>query len=263
MPRLIAHFVDFILPRPISDRLPMRLKGWLEYQMGNHELFYPWGGPMNGQAHRLEIARRIIETCGISRIIETGTFRATTTTWFAEFGLPVDTVEANPRYHEFAKHRLAERENVTLHFGNSRDVIDRLTRSDEITTKHVFFYLDAHWEHYLPLADELSMILTRVPEAIVLIDDFEVPNDPGYGFDNYGGDNALRVEYLDSIAGASFEAYRPAAASQWETGARRGCVVVTSSERHSRTLASLGCVRFLVSFPRGRGPLTESARQTA
>jgi hypothetical protein len=41
--------------------------------------FYPYGGPMNGQTARLEIVREIIEYCGVTNIIETGTYRGTIT----------------------------------------------------------------------------------------------------------------------------------------------------------------------------------------
>ena len=58
------------------------------------------------------------------------------------------------------------------------------------------FYLDAHWHEYLPLRDELEIALGQFANAVVLIDDFQVPDDPGYGFDDYGPGKTLNLEYL-------------------------------------------------------------------
>ena len=48
-----------------------------------------------------------------------------------------------------------------------------------------FFFLDAHGREHLPLREELEIILTHWREAIVMIDDFEVPGTD-YGYDDYG-----------------------------------------------------------------------------
>jgi hypothetical protein len=251
MPKLLAHVLHFLTPASLANRLPDRLRGRLDYYRGEHETFYPWRGPMNGQAHRLEIARSIIEACRIDRLVETGTYRGTTTSWLSDFGLPVDTVEASARFHEFAKRRLADKRHVTLHFGSSRDLIDRLTQQPEIAKARCFFYLDAHWEDYLPLADEVSFILDRVPEAVILIDDFAVPGDPGYTFDDYGIGKALTLDYLDNVKERAFATFGPAASSRWETGAKRGCVVIAANPTFERVLGALPCLRPLARFPRG------------
>ncbi len=43
----------------------------------------------------------------------------------------------------------------------------------------VLFYLDAHWNEDLPLAEEARLIVEQAPLAVVMIDDFCVPFDPG------------------------------------------------------------------------------------
>jgi hypothetical protein len=52
------------------------------------------------------------------------------------------------------------------------------------TNDPTLFYLDAHWEEYLPLRDELQLIYNNFPRAVVLVDDFKVDDDLGYGFDS-------------------------------------------------------------------------------
>ncbi len=62
---------------------------------------------------------------------------------------------------------------------------------------------------------------------MVVIDDFRVPDDEGYRFDDYGPGKALTWDYVGPIAeryGAT--AAYPATPSAEETGARRGCVVL-------------------------------------
>jgi predicted O-methyltransferase YrrM len=82
------------------------LAGFIDFRSRDYRKFYPWGFAMNDQTARLEATRQIIFALKIRRIIETGTFRGTTTEWFSQFGLPVETVEVNKRYFAFAKARL-------------------------------------------------------------------------------------------------------------------------------------------------------------
>ena len=44
----------------MPDLLPQRMQGSLDYHLGQHTVFYPEGGPMNGQTARLEVVRTLI-----------------------------------------------------------------------------------------------------------------------------------------------------------------------------------------------------------
>ena len=60
-----------------------------------------------------------------------------------------------------------------------------------------------------------------------MIDDFEVPGDPGYGFDDYGPGKRLTAQYLPDEDLAGWRRFYPSLPSSEETGARRGsCVLV-------------------------------------
>jgi len=89
--------------------------------------------------------------------------------------LPVVTIENDRRNYGFARARLRNFENVELRLGDSRFRLNELP--------HLFAYLDAHWDADLPLAEELEIVLGWGSDAIVMIDDFQVPDDPGYGHD--------------------------------------------------------------------------------
>ena len=54
----------------------------------------------------------------------------------------------------------------------------------EIYHKTVCFWLDAHW-HTNPLFDELKYITINFNKFCIFIDDFKIPNDPGFSHDGY------------------------------------------------------------------------------
>jgi hypothetical protein len=140
--------------------------------------------------------------------------------------LPVFTCEALPENYGFAKARLQAVPNVKVMQADSRAFLAQLLRGP-LGDGPNLFYLDAHWNDDLPLAEELELIFGRTRNSIVVIDDFEVPGDPGYGFDDYGAGMALTAAYLSGIA-EKFElhAHYPATPSANETGAARGCIVL-------------------------------------
>jgi predicted O-methyltransferase YrrM len=188
-----------------------------------------WALPMNSQVIRTEIARRLIIECKIARIVETGTFLGTTTEFFAKFGIPVITAESNPDYAQKSAARLSKWKNVDLRAHDSIRVLQELTRESIDRSVPTLFYLDAHWENHLPLREEAELAVMHFAKAVLLIDDFAVPDDPGYGFDDYGPNKRLTLEYLLQGNLRHLARYFPSAPSHQETGARRGCVVVTAN----------------------------------
>jgi hypothetical protein len=91
------------------------------------------------------------------------------------------------------------------------------------------FYLDAHWESYLPLREEAELVIGHFPQAVLLIDDFAVPDDLGYKFDDYGPGKRIDLEYLLSANLPTIRVYFPSTPSHKENGARRGCAIVTAN----------------------------------
>jgi hypothetical protein len=183
---------------------------------------------MNGQACRRQIFEALTQL-NFAAIIETGTHVGTTTEYFAETGLPVISIEGNPRRYGFAKARLRRFRNVSLRLGDSRPHLSRIVAGlgADNREKPLFFYLDAHWKHGLPLAGELEIILESCAQPTIMIDDFEVADDPGYGFDDYGEGKALVRDYIEPfIVRHNLSLFYPAASSSQETGRKRGSVVL-------------------------------------
>lgn len=163
---------------PLRARLRHRVKlalGWKCYPLHNDQVL-------------IQLVDQIFNTFGIKSFVETGTFLGFTSRHVAKRnpGLRVLTVECNPDYHELSRISLSRYPNVTQYLGDSAEVLEGIVRSNAAPRPSLFF-LDAHWEDYLPLPHELGLILDSPGEAVVLIDDFQVPNRPEYGFDAYHG----------------------------------------------------------------------------
>jgi hypothetical protein len=219
-----------------------KLKGLADYASRDHRKFYPWGFAMNGQTSRLEAVRQIIYASGITRIVETGTFRGTTTEWFAQFGLPVETVEADERFFSFSKARLSKFRNVELYLDSSVSFLADRVKNANISDR-VLFYLDAHWENNLPLRDELQIIFANHVNAVILIDDFNVLDDVGYNYDNYGPDRALTLDYIARSNLPAHYAFYPATPSNQETGMKSGWIVLTPNPDIAERLRTIALLR--------------------
>jgi SEC-C motif len=188
-----------------------------------------WDKPMNSQSARLALARQIIFGCGIERVIETGTFIGMTTEFFARFSIPVITAECNAEYARHARTRLTNWKNVDLRLGDSVAILRDIARETIDRSVPTLFYLDAHWDGHLPLREEAELAISHFAGSVLMIDDFAVPDDPGYGFDDYGPGQRLDIEYLLDSKLPGLSIYFPSTPSSQEDGARRGCVVVTAS----------------------------------
>jgi hypothetical protein len=69
---------------------------------------------------------------------------------------------------------------------NSVDFLRQMLKPS-VVGANPMIYLDAHWYRYFPLPDELSLIARSCRKAVVVIDDFFVPFEPRFGYDEYGG----------------------------------------------------------------------------
>ena len=205
--------------------------GDLARQAAEIELMSPalqacWGGPFNGQAGRTAIVEEILRQMPPRAVVETGTFRGISTEWLAAHcDAPIWSCEVEEIYLLQARRRLAGVKNVILERSDSRSFLRRIV-SLLGSDRPSFFYLDAHWKEDLPLREEIGIIFAAQPRAVVMIDDFRIPEDPGYAWDDYGP--GVRVD-ATALAGAlpdGASLYVPALPSPEETGAKRGCCVI-------------------------------------
>jgi hypothetical protein len=205
-----------------------------------------WGGPMNGQAGRCKLVADLITRCDFAAIVESGTYRGTTTEWLSAFKIPIYSCELSLENYGFARARLSGIPDVTLLQMDSRGALRHVLTGPlaSKTDQPILFYLDAHWNDDLPLADELDIIYRTHTEAVVLVDDFCVPDDPGYGYDDYGPRKALTLDYVaDAARRYGLTCWFPTTRADAETGAKRGCVVI--AQREARVAKHVGGSRWL------------------
>jgi glycosyltransferase involved in cell wall biosynthesis/predicted O-methyltransferase YrrM len=210
-----------------------------EFELMSPDLQNCWGGPFNGQQGRAKIIEQLLIALKPAAIIETGTYRGISTRWFADnFSGPVWSCEKEEVYLIQARRRLEQCKNVHLALADSRAFLRELIPTLDADRPNLF-YLDAHWERDLPLHDELQIIFGAQPKAVVLVDDFRVPDDPGYGWDDYGPGRVVDASQLTDAIQPEASIYFPTLPSSEETGARRGCSVIAFESRNELDSCSL------------------------
>jgi FkbM family methyltransferase len=211
-----------------------------------------WGGPFNGQRYRQQLFKSILSSVKPAAIIETGTYLGATTAYMARERVPIYTIESQPHNYGFARARLWWRPNVTMRLGDSRAELQSLLEGPLRAIRHraIFVYLDAHWKDDLPLREELHVVFSRCSNAVVMVDDFEVPGDSGFGYDDYGVGKVLNADYLASaLQSYKLTVLYPAYSSTQESGARRGCVVLCNSATHAKALNAIALLRMAPHRP--------------
>lgn len=190
----------------------------------------------NGQKRRQAIFADLLSTLDARLIVETGTYTGITTGYMATIsGLPVISSEVNPRFYHVARLRLKDFSGVKLENVDSRQLLQKLAAEPVTTQAPTFFYLDAHWYGDFPLREEIELIAENWREFVIMIDDFQAPGDDGYGFDDYGGGEALTLDYIQgSVSKYHLAVFFPSARSSEETGHRRGCVVLVGEASASK-----------------------------
>ena len=109
------------------------------------------------------------------------------------------------------------------------------------TNRPVLYYLDAHWHDDLPLAEEIRCILGYSLYSVIMIDDFRVPWDAGYGFDYYGPDKSLDLGLLSFLAGTPARIFFPTLRADEETGGKRGTCVIAAAPPILHALCADAC----------------------
>lgn len=142
------------------------------------------GGPFGFDIHFALEVDYLLNKYKCDAFIETGTHLADTTYYLSKLypDLTIISSEIDELYYSISKDRLKNRQNVQLFFESSEKVIQKTNNKYKVP----FYYLDAHWEDYWPLVDEIS----NIERGIVCVGDFYIDrtnyNFPiKYGFDTY------------------------------------------------------------------------------
>lgn len=197
---------------------------------------------LNGQKFRKKIVTEIFEKISFKYVIETGTEYGFTTKYFSQFCENVLSIEKSKPIFKIAKKNLKNEKNVKLILNDSKNLksILETENSDKKIENidQIFFYLDAHSEDDYPLLDEISYIVNNYKNYILLIDDFEVPNDENYGYDSYRG-KKLNIKFIRNLLTKNEVIFFPKIPSHKETGRLRGYTIISKNETFNNTLENI------------------------
>lgn len=217
-----------LMADPSAPEAFITMAGMLEDEGYQNYLKAPFYGPFNAQQMRQSIFTQLVHLMAPATIFETGTFRGTTTAFIAEHAPTAHlySCELEVNFFHFAAARLRDVPNVSVVNLDSRSFLKRYVPLFSRPEVPSLFYLDAHWDKDdLPLLEELEIIFAAAPRAVVMIDDFQVWDDNGYTYDEYGPGRTLNLLYLAPLARLEPRYFFPISSAQ-ETGVRRGSVVI-------------------------------------
>ena len=206
--------------------------------------YQPGGdGAFNGLAGRKRIFEELLKKYRFACIIETGTHVGETTGYMAaKSNLPVYSSEINPNMYSLARMRLKNFSGIYLHKSDSREFIKELSDNPEMVRNETFFYLDAHWRKDCPLVEEIEQIASRWEKFVIMVDDFQVPGDDGYGYDRYSAFRKMNISLIRStIKKHKLRAFFPNIPSSEESVQPnpRGFVILTRDDEYANSLETI------------------------
>lgn len=139
----------------------------------------------------------IIAERGIMTVVETGIDKGGSTMLFSQMVRNVIGVDNIAARVEAVGAWLAEHgvSNVSLMCMNSPTAL-RALADNGLNAANTLFFLDAHWQAYWPLKDEIRAIPRG--KGILVMHDARVPGCPNLGVDEYDGQE-LSYEYLKDV----------------------------------------------------------------
>jgi hypothetical protein len=132
--------------------------------------------------------------------------------------------ESQSVYYKAARRRFRDNPAIHLWHGDSIGFLTAAAKDSDVPKRDSLFYLDAHWEAHLPLREEVQIVIESWQNPWIVIDDFQVADDPGYVYADYGPGSALVLDYLE--ADPRWVPLYPAIRAADETGSKTGCIVL-------------------------------------
>lgn len=143
--------------------------------------------PFHNDKKQIKIILNILNN-NTECFIETGSFMGKTV-YFVGKNFPnimCYSCEIDKNSYSIAYEQIKDLKNVNLQLVPSPHAVYNIKQNldNNIYNKKCLFWLDAHW-HTDPLYDEIKYITTNFNKFIIIIDDFEIPEDKGFWTDGY------------------------------------------------------------------------------
>ena len=141
----------------------------------------------HGDEYLLKLANHL--AANTKAFIETGANVGSTLAYVARVhpSLRCLSCEPDSSAHEAAMKNAGKYPNVFLLHGTSQEFISYLDKNEEwVFAEACMFWLDAHGYGFeWPLKKELEFITQKFKTGYILIDDFKVPGQERFGYDQY------------------------------------------------------------------------------
>ena len=137
----------------------------------------------------------IAQKFNLTTFLETGTYKGESAKIVSQYFQKVITIENNHDNYKDAVYNLKDVINCKPYFGNSPEIMNIVL---EEYSNNTFFFLDAHWDEYWPILDELKIIKNKKIKPVIAIHDFFVPDEnkqAKFGFDSYNN-QPLDINYI-------------------------------------------------------------------
>lgn len=121
---------------------------------------------MGGSLEEKELQEECKER-GYTHFVETGTYHGETSIIASKHFKDVDTIELCPSLYESAKKKLESFKNISVHKGDSMNVLNTLFPSNSVI-ENTFFFLDAHLSGQDTLCEELKIEVPLTQELKLL-----------------------------------------------------------------------------------------------
>ncbi|MDB5122407.1 MAG: hypothetical protein JWP94_536 [Mucilaginibacter sp.] len=163
---------------------------------------YVLASPFAGDTFIAEAFLKFKEDYNIVNAIETGTHIGSTFEWLYDNFDKVYTCELDKTFFQIACKLLFRKYDDSYQFPESiidppdmgemimknGDSVSFINEIAPILTGESLFFLDAHWNSYCPLLDELAAIASaHIKPAVIAIHDFKTRHPEILGYDCYNG----------------------------------------------------------------------------
>lgn len=181
-----------------------------------------------GDTYLKDRVQKLINQYNIKTVMETGTFKGSTTIQFADMVNDVYTTEVNPEYYKeaLAKFSANKKDNIHPNLGSSVEILPKLLTTIS-QPQMLLFFLDAHWGPNNPLIEELKIIAEHRLKPVIVIHDFKVPGHPELGYDTYGGQDYEWSWIADSIDNIYGKDNYIVSYNSEAVGMKRGVIFIT------------------------------------
>ena len=151
----------------------------------------------HGDEHLIKIIFLCMSKC--EQFIETGSSVGSSIRFLGSnfTKKPCYSCEPHNKTYEFASDKCSNLKNVVIKNEASPEFLYNLKKEIiGFEKKDTVFWLDSHGRGFRwPLREEIAFITSEFDKAYIFIDDFKVPENPQFGYDEYDG-QICEYEYI-------------------------------------------------------------------